>query len=559
MKHPLTKILMVITLLALAFSTLSVTPALAAGPFMVTKTADTNDGTCNSDCSLREAIIAANALAGNDTITVPTGTYTLTIPGTDEDAAATGDLDITSNITLNGAGAGSTIIQAGTLGVGGPPNGIDRVFHITNTYIVNISRVTIRNGNSAADGGGGINNLGTLTVMNSTLSGNSAHFSGGGINNYGTLTVTNSTLADNSADAGGGISNNGGTATITNSTLSGNSANLGGGIENGGTLTVTNSTLSGNSANFFGGGINNSGPLNYANTIIANSTTGSDCSNDSTFGIISTNTNNLVEDGSCSAALSGDPKLGPLASNGGPTQTLALLAGSKAIDAGKDSVCAAAPVSNKDQRGVTRPQGAHCDIGSYEKPTGRLTFYSLGPQDGQMIESSENGNQGGLTNAGSTTFYLGDDAQRRQYRGLLSFNTGPSLPDHANITNITLKFKKQAIVGGGNPVAIFQGFTLDIKTGAYGTTALQASDFQAAANISNGPYQPVAINDWYSIDLTFARDWINKLSTNSGLTQIRLRFNRDDNDNAVANYLSLYSGNAPVASRPQLVITYSVP
>ncbi|MEW5939264.1 MAG: choice-of-anchor Q domain-containing protein, partial [Chloroflexota bacterium] len=83
-------------------------------------------------------------------------------------------------------------------------------------------------------------------------------------------------------------------------------------------------------------------------------------------GTIGTNTNNLVENGSCSAALSGDPLLGPLANNGGPTQTHAVLAGSIAIDAGEDGICAAAPVNNLDQRGVTRPQGAHCDIGAYE-------------------------------------------------------------------------------------------------------------------------------------------------------------------------------------------------
>jgi hypothetical protein len=101
---------------------------------------------------------------------------------------------------------------------------------------------------------------------------------------------------------------------------------------------------------------------NLVNTIIANSTSGGDCS-----GTLATNTNNLIEDGSCSPMLSGDPNLGPLADNGGPTQTFALLANSPAIDAGHDNTCDDNPgPNNLDQRGVTRPNGAHCDIGSYE-------------------------------------------------------------------------------------------------------------------------------------------------------------------------------------------------
>jgi len=335
-------------MVSLLGSALVVTPVYAAG-FTVTKTADTADGTCAADCSLREAITAANALAGADVITVPAGTYTLTITGTGEDGNATGDLDLNSDITITGAGAGTTIIQAGTLGYpDGGANGIDRVFHIPGAYTVNISGVTIANGKITG--------------------------TGGGIYNYsGTLTVTNSTFSDNSATYGGGIYNEG-TLTVTNSTFSGNSATYGGGIYNQGTLTVTNSTFSGNAATTYGGGIYNQGTLNYANTIIANST-GGDCNNSATIG---TNTNNLVEDGTCSPTLSGDPMLGALANNGGSTQTFALLSGSPAIDAGNNTVCAASPVSGLDQRGVTRPQGAACDIGSYEYFLQTLAFNSNG-------------------------------------------------------------------------------------------------------------------------------------------------------------------------------------
>ncbi|NJN79652.1 MAG: sortase [Anaerolineales bacterium] len=213
--------------------------------------------------------------------------------------------------------------------------------------------------------GGGIYNNGILTITNSTLSGNSASIGGGISNDLALATITNSTLSGNSATTRGGGIDNTGTLTITNSTLSGNSTPLsGGGIYNNNTLTLTNSTLSGNSA-INGGGIYNIGTLNYYNTIIANPTSGGDCVNGGAGSILSGF--NLVEDGSCLASLSGDPNLGPLQDNGGPTFTHALLSGSIAIDAGNAGVC-----PSTDQRGVTRPidgdavVGAVCDIGAYE-------------------------------------------------------------------------------------------------------------------------------------------------------------------------------------------------
>src|SRR5947207_8442939 len=97
--------------------------AAAQTTFTVTKTADTNDGVCDSDCSLREAIRAANAAAGADTISIPAGTYTLSLSGSD-DTANLGDLDVTGPLTINGAGQANTIIQAGTTN----SNGIDKIF-----------------------------------------------------------------------------------------------------------------------------------------------------------------------------------------------------------------------------------------------------------------------------------------------------------------------------------------------------------------------------------------------------------------------------------------------
>jgi hypothetical protein len=184
---------------------------------------------------------------------------------------------------------------------------------------------------------------------------------------------------------------------------------------------------------------------------------------------------------------------------------------------------------------------------------------TIGPQDGWILESSETSYTGGTLNANTTTIRLGDDATKRQYRAILSFSTGANLPNYATITSVTLKLKQQAIVGGGNPLAIFKGLMVDIRNGIFGTAALQASDFQAAGAKAYGPFQPVLTGGWYSINLTAARGSINTLAASSGLTQIRLRFNLGDNNNAIANYLSLYSSNAPAANRPQLVITYYVP
>lgn len=185
------------------------------------------------------------------------------------------------------------------------------------------------------------------------------------------------------------------------------------------------------------------------------------------------------------------------------------------------------------------------------------TFTSTAAQDGWILESSETSKKGGTLSSNAVTFNLGDDAAKKQYLGILSFNTGAALPDGANITSVKLKVKKSAVVGGGNPLTTFQGFMVDIKKGFFGTAALQPGDFQVAASKSYGPFKPALASNGYTIDLTGAGPFINKLTTNGGLTQIRLRFKLDDNNNTVANYLSLFSGNAPVANRPQLVITYT--
>jgi hypothetical protein len=189
------------------------------------------------------------------------------------------------------------------------------------------------------------------------------------------------------------------------------------------------------------------------------------------------------------------------------------------------------------------------------------TFASQAVQDGWILESAENSNQGGILNNTTTVFNLGDSVANGQYTGILSFNTGPNLPDNAIINEVILRLKKNNAVGSGDPVTIFQGFMVDIKTGFFGTSAsLETADFQDIPSKTYGPANPSLVNSFYSINLTKGKSYINKLATNGGLTQMCLRFKLDDNNNAIANYLSLFSGNATnAADRPQLVITYYVP
>ena len=239
-------------------------------------------------------------------------------------------------------------------------------------------------------GGGIFNNSGALAIANSTISGNSAaascppprpppfgrefcHTGGGGIFvGNGTVTISNSTISGNGANAAGGIDNRG-TLTISNSTVSGNRASflfnaVGGGVLNGGVLAINNSTISGNSAHG-GGGIY--GTATLQNSIVANNT-GGNC-----YGTLKSNGHNLSSDGSCNFNHAGDlnnhdPLLGPLQNNGGPTETMALLPGSPAIDAGNPSGCTDGQghLLKTDQRGMPRPDREDivgCDMGAYER------------------------------------------------------------------------------------------------------------------------------------------------------------------------------------------------
>ena len=283
--------------------------------------------------------------------------------------------------------------------------------------ILILKNTTVYRNNAIENGGGLFNTIGTLILDNCIISENTANAQGGGIYNYyfATLDLKDTTISDNQAiGSGGGIySWNISNATVSNSTISGNRANTGGGIFNGlnhlyyggGWITLTNSTVSGNTAVIVGGAIHNDnyGTVNLnnstiaynianegggihnslfsgtfpTNTIIANNN-GGNCS-PSWMNYIWDQGYNLSDDNTCSLPTSTMPlNLGPLTDNGGPTLIHALLSGSPAIDTGD---CSNDTVKT-DQRGVARPQGSACDIGSFEFGASTSDEISFWPKKG---------------------------------------------------------------------------------------------------------------------------------------------------------------------------------
>jgi CSLREA domain-containing protein len=399
----------------------------AAQTITVNTTADeadteTSDGVCHTasgTCSLRAAIQTANWDAFADTIIVPAGTYTLTIAATPNDYQAfNGNLDIREDVDIEGAGIGKTVIQASSTGAA---TGVENVFNVGwDASAVSISGMTIRYG-KAFQGAAIYMSTGTLALSKVSLTANLVTSSGGSVveKGPGLLTITDSML---SANDGRVLSTNGAAVTVLRTTIAGNVLGAAEGLLRvdgaGGSLLVDRSTISGNSA-LFGAALalndgNNVVTATFRNsTISGNVATGSDGAVIATSAkakvvfentTVASNTgrvawpwtadqvttknsifannsprncevamislgHNIDKDGTCGLKGEGDlkiaPQLGSLASNGGPTQTMALASNSPAIDAGAG--CPAV-----DQRGQSRPKDgdgdgvAACDIGAFE-------------------------------------------------------------------------------------------------------------------------------------------------------------------------------------------------
>jgi hypothetical protein len=237
-----------------------------AAEFHVAKTSDTNDIFCTPgppasppfDCSLREAIMKANALEGDDIIYLPAGTYLLTQPGRDEDDSETGDLDIRGGLEILGEGADVTIVDG---------NAIDRVFHVMRAasdppdQAVEFHDLTIRGGylHPPAYQGAGVLVLGERLHIEDCIVEDNAGWPGqsygGGVyvrdnsNTAGFLSLLRTTVRDNSTLGCGGIFTYGSLLAIDESTISGNEV----GDQGGGALccyqsvaAIENSTFANN-------------------------------------------------------------------------------------------------------------------------------------------------------------------------------------------------------------------------------------------------------------------------------------------------------------------------
>jgi hypothetical protein len=352
--------------------------------------------------------------AGPELITGPGASY-LTISG--NNAVEVFQVDSNANATIGGL----TITKGLAETNGGGINNLGTLTLDSCTVTNNTALGLFAPGESFVGGqGGGINNQGTLTIAGGTIASNTAGANGGGIYNDGTLSISDANIASNVAegttedsrdaayfiagqgagifnqsqlsiadstiannegfDGGGGLGNSG-KGTVTDCTVAGNSTiwGDGGGINNTGTVAVTNCTIADNSAGYDGGGVSNSGTATLNNTIVAlNTLTVSDAANDvgsTTSNLAPASANNLIGTGGSGGLTNGvdgnqvgvaDPGLGPLASNGGPTQTMALLAGSPAIEKGSVALDSAQATDQRGSGYGRLDRFGLVDIGAYE-------------------------------------------------------------------------------------------------------------------------------------------------------------------------------------------------
>ncbi|MEZ6143565.1 MAG: choice-of-anchor Q domain-containing protein [Zavarzinella sp.] len=310
--------------------------------FTVDELTDISDGNISKgNLSLREAVDMANSNPGANTIEI----------------AKSGVITLGSQLTLTETGAANlTTINGPTNGVTISGNNAVRVLTVNISVHAALNNLTIANGNSGSNAGGGILNDGRLTISNSTVSNNSTTNFGGGIRNGGTLTISNSTLSGNRSNNDGAAIDTSGELTLNHTTISNSisidTANGAAVWVFGGSVTVNNSIIANTTGGAGGADIfRNTGTLNGSNNIIeVIAGTGG--------------TNNLT------GTITADPMLGVLADNGGPTQTHSLLAGSPAINA----ATGVSPL--RDQRGMNRLGTA--DIGAFEQQPSNL-YVDFGP------------------------------------------------------------------------------------------------------------------------------------------------------------------------------------
>jgi CSLREA domain-containing protein len=389
--------------LVLAFTLLGAGTTRAA-VLTVTKVADTNDGVCATDCSLREAVAAANASPLNDTIVFDPSVFstpqTITLAGSEITIEPNGTLDIVgpgaalltisgnhaSRILMIGVGSVVTISHATFTagnGVGITNPGFGGAIQ-NHSGRLTLSHVVVT-GNTANIGGGINDSAGTLTIADSVVSHNAAALHGGGVQTsavrVSTVTIDRSAFIENTAGITGGAGAYfAGVVSISNSTFAGNTTPAqGGALFSEGAVTLTNVTVSGNTGTLSSGGIRvvNGTSVLLRNSIVAGNQGGN--SSPDVWGQVTSLGNNIVGIVGASSGwlasdlVNRDPLLGPLADYGGFGPSFLPLPGSPALDAGQNCVvnltCGgpnSAAALTTDQRGVPRPAGRIVDIGSVE-------------------------------------------------------------------------------------------------------------------------------------------------------------------------------------------------
>jgi CSLREA domain-containing protein len=263
----------IIILLTIALLTVVIAPTPRAYAAVIGVNTFSDELIGDGNCSLREAIQAANinapvdacpAGSGADTILLAAGRYTLSIGGSGEDLNQTGDLDISSDLTIAGVDFFTTVIDAAH---------IDRVLHIFPGTHVTLSGMSVVNGTSSQNGGGIYNDQATLTLNRVTVDTNTASGNGGAILNHNAaLTISSGTLSSNmAAGHGGAIENEQGTVQLIQSTINDNIAtNDGGAIRNSATLMMDNVWVHDNQSHGLGGGIYNTGQATISGSPIHN-------------------------------------------------------------------------------------------------------------------------------------------------------------------------------------------------------------------------------------------------------------------------------------------------
>jgi fibronectin-binding autotransporter adhesin len=318
----------------------------------------------NTTGTLRWAIAQANAATSASAIEFELGSTPATITLTQGQLELINTTDATT--IYDGPGEGAVTVSG---------NNASRVFRVDSGVTASISGLTITGGSSSGNGGGLVS-YGTTTLTNCTVSGNSAH-TGGGLWNSGTTTLTDCTVSGNSVASGrggGGLYNHGGTLTLTNCTVSGNlgHSRAAGVATSNGILTLTNCTVSGNSGTGVEGlAAYGSSTTTLNNTIVAGNSGGG-------FADVSgkmSGSNNLIGSGYPSGIINGvdgnivgvtNPLLAPLGNYGGPTQTMAELPGSPAIDAGSNALIPTGVTTDQRSTGYPRILNSTVDIGAFE-------------------------------------------------------------------------------------------------------------------------------------------------------------------------------------------------